>query len=109
MKNEDITHLIEKQEANIKELFSVHQTALRAKIEAENEMLSQKIDTLVDYQKMQNGRTLKAEQAIRTLENETRIWRLIQRNPKSTLIIVILSIIGFASSGTLITLLAKIF
>lgn len=94
MKNEEIYQLIERQEANVKELFNAHNTAIRAKIEAENTILGMKIDALTDYQKVQNGRTSANEENISNLAKETRIWRLIHRNPKAAGVIIALIILG---------------
>ena len=94
MKNEEIYGLIEKQETNIKELFTVHNTALRAKIEAEVEVLGMKMDTLTEYQKIQNARTTTLEDRTGTIENETKFFRFIHRNPKLSGILLGLIILG---------------
>ena len=97
MKNEEIYKLIERQEDNVKELFSIHNTALRAKIEAENSIVLMKIDTLTDYQKIQNGRTDKIEEDVKGLAKDTRVWRLIHRNPKAAGVVIGLALLGLAA------------
>lgn len=109
MDNREIYQLLEKQESNIKELFGAHNTAIRAKIESENTILGMKIDALTDYQKIQNGRTTQNSENISNLAKDTRIWRLIHRNPKVAIIIIVLAIIGVTSSPLIIDLISKIF
>ena len=109
MRNEEIYQLMERQEANVKELFTIHNTAIRAKIEAENVITGLKIDALSDYQKIQNGRTVKNEENISGLAKDTRIFRIVHRNPRTSLIIIILAIIGATASPAIIDLIAKLF
>jgi len=94
VRNEEICKLMERQEDSIKELFSAHNTALGAKIEAENAIVLMRIETLTDYQQIQNNRTEKLEESVSEIKEDTRIWRLIHRNPKITATITILSILG---------------
>jgi len=94
MDNREIYQLLEKQESNIKELFGAHNTAIRAKIESENTILGMKIDALTDYQKIQNGRTTQNSENISNLAKDTRLFRLIHKNPKMTGIIIALIILG---------------
>ena len=86
MKNEEIYKLIETQNATI----DAKLTGFKAEIKAGVDMQTYKLDQLIDYQEKQNSRIL-------TLENETRIWRLIHRNPKSAGIIIGLSALGFVA------------
>lgn len=88
MENKEIYKLLERQEDNLKELFSAHNATLRAKIETETGVIEGKVDALLEYQKIQNSRTAK-------LEEDTRIWRLIHRNPKASSIIIGLTLLGF--------------
>jgi len=60
---------------------------MKADIKADLNMVGYKVDELIEYQKIQNGR-------IGKLEKETRIFRLIHRNPKISGAIIILIIIG---------------
>ena len=62
---------------------------MRADLKADLNMVGYKVDELIKYQKIQNGR-------IDCLEKETRIFRLIHRNPKISGAIIILIIIGAA-------------
>ena len=79
---------------DIKELLDAKLTGFKAEIKAVNEMTSLKLDNihqdvveLKDYQKIQNGRITK-------IESETKIFRLIHRNPKASIVIIILLIAG---------------
>ena len=89
----------------IKELLEAKLTGFKAEIKTGNEMAQIKLDNIKEditeikenhkedfaeikeYNKKQNGRVLKIEQ-------ETRIFRLIHRNPKASIIIIILVIAG---------------
>ena len=72
---------------DIKELLNDKLTGFKAEIKAGVDMQSYKLDQLIDYQEKQNGR-------IGGLEDETRVFRLIHRNPKTSGIIIGLSVIG---------------
>ena len=60
---------------------------MKADLRSDLNMVGYKVDELIEYQKIQNGRLGK-------LEKETRIYRLINRNPKISGAIIILIIIG---------------
>ena len=94
MENREIYKLIERQEDNVRELFNAHNTALRAKIEAETSIIGVKIDALAEHQRTQNDRTAKLEENTERLAKDTRIWRLIHRNPKASSIVIGLTLIG---------------
>ncbi len=83
MKNEEIYKLIETQNATI----DAKLTGFKAEIKAGVDMQTYKLDQLIDYQEKQNGR-------LTILENETRIWRLIHRNPKTSGVFIGLSVLG---------------
>ena len=83
MRNEDIYKLIEKQG----EVFTAKMTGLKAEIKAGNDIHVYKLDELISYQKIQNGRTTK-------LEEETRIFRLVHRNPKVAGAVIGLCLLG---------------
>ena len=83
MRNEDIYKLIEKQG----EVFTAKMTGLKAEIKAGNDIHVYKLDELISYQKTQNGRTTK-------LEDETRVFRLVHRNPKIAGAIIGLCLLG---------------
>ena len=84
MRNEEIYKLIEKQE----EIFTAKMSGLKAEVKAGTDIQVYKLDKLILYQEMQNGR-------IGKLEDETRVWRLIHRNPKIAGTIMVLAGIGF--------------
>jgi hypothetical protein len=69
------------------ELLDAKMTGLKAEIKASTDFTGYKLDQLIDYQKVQNGR-------IDILENETRMFRLIHRNPGTSLAIIILILAG---------------
>jgi len=94
MRNEEIYKLIERQEGNMKELFNAHNAVLEAKIEAETSIIEVKVDALLRYQKTQNNRTAKLEENTEGLAKDTRVWRLIHRNPKASSIIIGLTLLG---------------
>lgn len=71
----------------LKELMNVVMTGIRAEIKAGNDMINYKMDELIQYQKIQNGRTQK-------LEEETKVWRLIHRNPKASIMLILLIVAG---------------
>lgn len=48
--------------------------AIRAHVDANYELLDKKMDTSIDYQKVTNGR-------VSQIEEQTTVWRMIQRNP----------------------------
>jgi len=83
MRNEEIYKLLEKQE----EVFDLKLIGVKAEIKAGNDITVYKLEELIEYQKKQNGK-------IKTLEDETRIWRLIHRNPKAAGIVIGLAAIG---------------
>jgi len=83
MKNEEIYKLLEKQE----EVFNLKLTGVKAEIKAGNDIQVYKLDKLIDYQKIQNGR-------VQRLEDETRVFRLIHRNPKTAGIVLGLAALG---------------
>ena len=84
MRNEEIYKLLEKQE----DVFNAKMTGVKAEIKAGTDMTVYKLNELIDYQKIQNGRTTK-------LEDETRVFRFIHRNPKAAGIVIGLAVIGF--------------
>ena len=90
MRNEEIYELIQTQKDDIKEVVELKLTGFKAEIKAGADLHSYKLDELIDYQKKQNGK-------IRTLEKETRIFRLIHRNPKASFIIGGLCILGIVA------------
>ena len=89
----------------IKELLNAKLSGFKAEIKAGNEMASIKLDNIKEdiieiknshkedfaeikeYNKKQNGRT-------DIIENETKIFRLIHRNPKASIIIFVLLVAG---------------
>ena len=83
MRNEEIYKLLEKQD----EVFNAKMTGLKAEIKAGNDIQVYKLDKLIEYQKIQNG-------DIRMLKDETRIWRLIHRNPKTAGVFIGLCAVG---------------
>ena len=83
MRNEEIYKLIEKQE----EIFTAKMSGLKAEVKAGTDIQVYKLDQLIEYQQTQNGR-------IGKLEDETRVWRLIHRNPKMAGAIIGLCTIG---------------
>jgi len=87
MKNEEIYKLVEKQETVLKEAVELKLSGFKAEIKAGMDMQGYKLDQLIEYQKKQNGR-------LDILENETRIWRLIHRNPKTAGAVIGLAAIG---------------
>jgi len=94
MKNEDIAILLDAKLSGFK-----------AEIKSGNDMAQIKLDNikedivemkishkddfteLKEYQKTQNSRTS-------TLESETKIFRLIHRNPKASIVVIVLLIAG---------------
>jgi len=87
MKNEEIYNLVEKQETVLKEAVELKLSGFKAEIKSGMDMQVYKLDQLIDYQKKQNGR-------LDRLENDTRIWRLIHRNPKTAGIVLGLALVG---------------
>ena len=83
MRNEEIYKLLEKQE----DVFNAKMTGVKAEIKAGNDIQVYKLDKLIEYQKTQNGRTTK-------LEEETRVFRLVHRNPKIAGAIIGLCLLG---------------
>lgn len=69
------------------EVLEAKLSGFKAEIKAGNDMTTYKLDQLIEYQKTQNGR-------IEKLENETRVWRLIHKNPKTSGAILGLSALG---------------
>jgi len=87
MENQEIYKFLEKQEASIKEVLDARLKGFKAEIRASEDMQIYKLDQLIEYQKGQNNR-------IGKLENETRVFRLIHRNPKAAGIVIGLAIFG---------------
>lgn len=79
--------IISMTNVELKELMNVVMTGIRAEIKAGNDMINYKMDELIQYQKIQNGRTQK-------LEEETKVWRLIHRNPKASIMLILLIVAG---------------
>ncbi len=69
------------------EVLEAKLSGFKAEIKAGNNMTTYKLDQLIEYQEKQNGR-------IERLEDETRIWRLIHRNPKTSGVVLGLCVIG---------------
>jgi hypothetical protein len=70
------------------ELMDAKLTGLKAEIKASTDMTTYKLDELITYQKVQNGR-------LSCLEDETRVFRLIHRNSRTSIAIIIILIVGF--------------
>jgi len=87
MKNEEIYKLVERQEESLKEVMELKLSGFKAEIQSTLDLNGYKLDTLIEYQEEQNGK-------IRALEDETKVWRLIHRNPKAAGIVIGLAIIG---------------
>ena len=87
MRNEDIIKYLEKHDAGLKEVLDLRLGGFKAEIKAGMDMYGYKLDELIKYQKTQNNR-------IGTLENETRVFRLIHRNPKTSVVVVGLCVLG---------------
>ncbi len=87
MRNEEIYKLIERQENSFKEVIEAKLTGFKAEIKTGNDLHTYKLDELIDHKKVQNGR-------IEALEKETRVFRLIHRNPTTSFIIGGLSLLG---------------
>ena len=83
MRNEEIYKLIEKQE----EILDARLRGFKAEIKSGIDIQTYKMDQLIEYQEKQNSK-------IRNLEKDTRVWRLIHRNPKASSIIIGLAILG---------------
>lgn len=83
MRNEEIYKLIETQS----ETIDAKLTGFKAEIKAGVDMQTYKLDQLIEYQEKQNNR-------IGTLEDETRVFRLIHRNPTMSVTVIGLSILG---------------
>ena len=69
------------------EVLEAKLSGFKAEIKAGNDMTTYKLDQLIDYQEKQNSR-------ISTLENETRVFRLIHRNPTLSFTFIGLSVLG---------------
>ncbi len=69
------------------EVLEAKLSGFKAEIKAGNDMTTYKLDQLIEYQKKQNSR-------ISTLENETRVFRLIHRNPTLSFTFIGLSVLG---------------
>ena len=87
MRNEEIYTLLKEQKADLKELVEINSMAIRATVKSEIEILGNDVKDLKDYQLKQNGRTS-------SLEAETRIYRLIHRNPRASAVIIALILLG---------------
>jgi len=83
LRNEEIYKLIEKQE----EILDARLRGFKAEIKSGIDIQTYKMDQLIEYQEKQNSK-------IRNLEKDTRVWRLIHRNPKASSIIIGLAILG---------------
>ncbi len=83
MRNEEIYKLIATQS----ETIDAKLTGFKAEIKAGVDLQTYKLDQLIEYQEKQNNR-------IGTLEKDTRVFRLIHRNPKASFTIGVLSLIG---------------
>ena len=90
MNNEEIYKFLEKQDQNIREILDARLKSFNAKMESNLNLVNYKLDDLIKYQEKQNNR-------IGKLENETRVFRLIHRNPKAAGIIIGLSVLGFVA------------
>ena len=69
------------------EVLEAKLSGFKAEIKAGNDMTTYKLDQLIEYQEKQNSR-------ISTLENETRVFRLIHRNPTLSFTFIGLSVLG---------------
>jgi len=87
MRNEEIYKYLEKQENSIKEVLDARLKGFKAEIRASQDIQIYKLDELIEYQKKQNNR-------IGKVENETRVFRLIHRNPKASVIVGGFCILG---------------
>ena len=87
MRNEEIYTLLKEQKADLKELLEANSMATRATVKSEFTILGKDVKDLKDYQLKQNGRTSE-------LEKDTKIFRLIHRNPRATGIFIALIILG---------------
>ena len=72
------------------EVLEAKLSGFKAEIKAGMDMQGYKLDQLIEYQKKQNDK-------IKTLEDDTRIWRLIHRNPKTSGMVIGLSVIGIVA------------
>ena len=97
MKNEEIYKLIEKQGENTKEILDARLRGFKAEIKSGMALQVYKLDELIEYQKKQNGRTSQLEENIKGLAKETRIFRLIHKNPKAAGVVIGLALLGLVA------------
>ncbi len=87
MRNEEIYKLIETQGESTKQILDARLRGFKAEIKSGVDIQTIKLDQIIGHQKSQNNK-------IEKLENETRVFRLIHRNPTLSFTFIGLSVLG---------------
>jgi hypothetical protein len=97
---EEIPKLIEE----VRERQDLQTKALLSQMESGFNAINTRIDNVVEQKKIQNGRIGKTEVRVKKIEDSRAVWNFIERRPKLTIAISIISVMGIVYISKQITL-----